>query len=168
MNAPPVPEVFGNYALKDFSEIVYPQNISWIPQTLGWKCLGVLLLALLLYYLSRKIRKYYQNRYRREGTARLKAAQLSATPQGLISELNTLLKLVAMVAYPRAEVASLSGRAWSSFLNKQCAEPVFTKQQQEILGSGSYRQTALDPVSAKDLIQASLNWIDSHRGVQDV
>ncbi len=168
MNAPPVPEVFGNYALKDFSEIVYPQNVSWIPQTLGWKCLGVLISVLLVYYLSHKMRKHYQNRYRREGIARLKAVREGAKSQDLIGELNQVLKLVAMAAYPRTEVASLSGQAWTQFLNQQCAVSVFSTQQENSLANGSYQQIELDTQSAQDLIRASLAWIDNHRGAQDV
>ena len=168
MKAPPVPEVFGNYALKEFSEIVYPPDISWMPQTLGWKIIALGLLIFLSYYLSQKLRSYYHNRYRREGLARLKNAQLNGNSQDLIRQLNHLLKLVAMTAYPRVEVASLSGQSWSAFLNKQCAEPVFTRQQEDILGTGSYRQIVLDEQSAQDLIHASLAWISSHRSAQDV
>ncbi|MFK8048509.1 MAG: DUF4381 domain-containing protein [Halioglobus sp.] len=168
MKTPPVPEVFGNYALKEFSEIVYPPDISWMPQTLGWKILAFGLSIFLSYYLSQKLRRYYHNRYRREGIARLKNANLGGNSEDLVGQLNHLLKLVAMTAYPRAEVASLSGQSWSAFLNKQCAEPVFTRQQEEILGTGSYRQTVLDEQSAQDLVHASLTWITSHRDSQDV
>ena len=167
MKAPPVPEVFGNYALKDFSQIVLPQDISWIPQTLGWKCLAAVLLVVLAYYLSRKLRKHYQNRYRREGVARLKAVRECDDSQTLVSELNQVLKLVAMAGYPRTAVASLSGQAWTGFLNQQCDMPVFNEQQEKFLASGSYQQIAIDRESAQDLIRASLVWIDSHRGAQD-
>lgn len=167
MKAPPVPDAFGNYALKGFNEIVHPQDISWIPQTPGWKGLGFILLVLALYYLSRKLRSYYQDRYRREGSSRLKRALLTGDSQILVGEINQVLKLVAMVAYPRDTVASLSGQAWSRFLNHQCEVPIFTEQQQEILASGSYRQISIDAESAQDLIQASLKWIHRHRGAQD-
>ena len=167
MKAPPVPEVFGNYTLKDFSQIVLPHDISWVPQTLGWKCLAALLVVLIVYYSSRKLRKHYQNRYRREGVARLKTVRESDDSQTLISELNQVLKLVAMAAYPRAAVASLSGQAWTGFLNQQCGVPVFSKQQAIFLASGSYQQIALDTESAQDLVQASQAWINNHRGNPD-
>ncbi|MFT4824359.1 MAG: hypothetical protein ACI9DH_001549 [Halioglobus sp.] len=168
MKAPPVPEVFGNYLLKDFSQIVLPQEISWIPQTLGWKCFAALLVILFTYYLLRKLRRHYQNRYRREGVARLRAIGNCDDSQTLVRELNQVLKLVAMVAYPRTAVASLSGQAWTGFLNQQCGAPVFNKQQKTFLASGSYQQIAIDKESAQDLVQASLAWIDGHRRAHDV
>ena len=167
MKAPPVPEVFGNYTLKDFSQIVLPHDISWIPQTLGWKCLAALLVAFIAYYSSRKLRKHYQNRYRREGIARLKAVREFGDSQTLISELNQVLKLVAMVAYPRVAVASLSGPAWTGFLNQQCGVAVFNAQQEIFLAGGSYQQIALDRESARGLVQASQAWVNNHHGNPD-
>ena len=60
MSAPPLPDIFGNYVLGDFAEVVSPQAISWLPQTIGWAWLGVALLVLLLRYLFKWIRKWYQ------------------------------------------------------------------------------------------------------------
>ncbi len=50
MSAPPLPDIFGNYVLGDFVEVVSPENISWLPQTAGWVWLGAFLLAVLLRY----------------------------------------------------------------------------------------------------------------------
>lgn len=168
MKAPPAPDVFGNYVLGDFSQIVLPLDVSWIPQTLGWKALAALLLLLLIYYVWRKANKYYHNRYRREGVARLKVVGDCDDSQTLVRELNQVLKLVAMVAYPRTAVASLSGPAWTGFLNQQCGVPVFNTQQEKFLASGSYQQIAIDRESAQNLVRASLAWIDIHRGAHDV
>ena len=35
MSAPPLPDIFGNYILGDFVEVVSPENVSWLPQTVG-------------------------------------------------------------------------------------------------------------------------------------
>ena len=73
MSAPPLPEVFGNYALGDFVEVVSPAGVSWWPQTVGWLWLGAGLLAYLGLRLWRFLRHWYRNRYRREAIARLQA-----------------------------------------------------------------------------------------------
>lgn len=166
MSAPPLPEAFGNYALGDFVEIVSPADISWLPQTTGWGWLGAVLLALVLRKLWRGLRRWYRNRYRREGLQRLQALA-GAEPAAQLREVNKLLKLVAMAAYTRERVASLSGRDWVEFLNRQCPAPAFSAEQCRALADDIYRAERLDSASMSALLTASSNWISQHREAPD-
>ena len=59
----PRPEVFGNYMLKDFGDIVLPADLAWWPIQPGW---WVLLAALLLaasIYSYRRYRHWQRNAY---------------------------------------------------------------------------------------------------------
>lgn len=169
MSAPPLPDAFGNYALGAFVEVVSPQAISWLPQTVGWWWLGAILLAALIRYGWKRLRHWYRNRYRREAAARLQ--QLANThdrgvvdEQGtLISQVNRLLKLTALAAFTREQVASLSGTDWVSFLNNQCAAPPFSGEQGQLLALGAYSLQTLDTDTRQQLIAASLIWVREHR-----
>lgn len=164
MSLPPLPEIFGNYALGDFNEIVSPPGIDWLPQTAGWYVVGAVLIA----WASRKIwlqlKHWYRNRYRKEACNKLRQLSDSAT---LVEELNRLLKLTALAAFSRQQVASLSGEEWTRFLNSQCEQPSFDNDQCQILAFGAYREQTLEQATAQHLIAASLSWIEQHKNRYD-
>ena len=168
MTAPPLPEIFGNYALKDFAEVAPPDSISWLPQTVGWLWLGAAVLAFTFHYLWRRLRHWYSNRYRREAVARLQALAGNAGATEFVADINRVLKITALVAYSREKVAKLSGEGWVNFLNQQCEQPPFTGNHMELLANSVYRVQALD-LQREQLIQASVIWVEQHRPpVQEV
>ena len=162
MSAPPLPEAFGNYALGDFVEVVSPAAISWLPQTTGWAWLGVALLLLALHRGWRALRHWYCNRYRREAAARLRQLDIDAAGAELVAEINKLLKLTAMIAYSREQVASLYGSQWADFLNRQCPSAPFSTEQRQLLATGAYQPSPLEPATGRALVDASLSWIREH------
>ena len=169
MSAPPLPEVFGNYALGGFVEVASPGAISWLPQTPGWLWLGLVLLAVLLRYSWKRLRYWYRNRYRREAAVRLQQLATNAE-QGepaLIAQINRLLKLTALAAFSREQVASLSGEDWVDFLNQQCASPPFSAAQGRLLAVGAYCTPAVRANSGQALIGACLTWVREHENGQD-
>ena len=168
MSAPPLPEVFGNYALGNFVEVVPPGPIDWLPQTLGWQIAAIVATVFATRYIFKKLRYWYQNRYRTEAAERLKKIEQIAEGDRLIMELNRLLKLTALVAYSRETVAKLSGTTWVDFLNDQCAAPVFTNRQVSLLARGSYQRMDIDKTAIDGLLHASARWIEEHRGLQNV
>ena len=162
MTAPPLPEIFGNYALVDFAEVVPPESISWLPQTVGWSWLGVAVLALTLHYLWRRLKHWYRNRYRREAVARLQALSSNTGATEFVADINSVLKITALVAYSRESVAKLSGESWVNFLNQQCEQPPFTPEHIELLARSVYRVQAFE-LQRDQLTQASVIWVEQHR-----
>ncbi len=65
-----------SYTLRNLHEVPPPNAVDWWPQTLGWHILfaliGAALLTVLLYYL----RRWWQNRYRREALAALQKIRI--------------------------------------------------------------------------------------------
>ncbi len=163
MNTPPLPPAFGNYALENFVEVVPPPDVSWWPQTAGWAWLGTLLLALLLRRGWRRLRRWHANRYRREAAAALRRLAETTPRATPIADVNRLLKLTALAAYPRPAVASLWGPAWVRFLNQQCAAPPFDERAGQQLADGGYRGQAIEDTAREQLLAACQNWIDTHR-----
>ena len=162
MSAPPLPEIFGNYALQDFAEVIPPGGISWLPQTMGWLWLGLAMLALALHYGWRVLKHWYRNRYRREALLRLRALANKNDPGEIIADINRVLKITAVVAYSRANVAKLSGQPWVDFLNRQCEQPPFSGEQMELLASAVYRRQETGSQHSQ-LLQASALWVEQHR-----
>lgn len=168
MSAPPLPAAFGNYALGDFAEVVSPADISWLPQTTGWAWLGAALALLLLRVIWRRLRHWYRNRYRREAIARLRRLAQSASGDGWLIELNTLLKLTAMAAFSRERVARLSGEEWIEFLTRQCRSQVFSPQQRWLLAIGPYRSAPIAQDARDQLVAACRDWIRLHERPEHV
>ena len=168
MSAPALPDAFGNYALGDFVEVVSPAAISWWPQTTGWWWLGALLAGLALHRCWKSLRHWYRNRYRREATARLKQLAGTAASENLAADINRLLKLTALVAYSRDKVARLSGDEWVRFLNRQCPEPPFTPEQGELLALAAYTGRTLEAATGRQLLAASVAWVQLHENPRDV
>lgn len=166
MSAPPLPEVFGNYALVDFAEVVSPASISWLPQTAGWLWLGLLAGALLARLGWRRLHHWWRNRYRREALKALeRLPQADAAIE--VAELNRLLKLTALAAWPRPLVAPLSGEAWVDFLNSRCDLPPFDRDLGRLLARGPYLTGTAETSGAGSLAEACRLWIVRHRGPWD-
>ncbi len=164
MSLPPLPDVFGNYALKDFAEVAAPQAINWWPQTAGWTWLGVIAGLFLGRLIWRASLKWYRNRYRREALTRLQGMAGEEANTQWIASVNKILKLTALVAYPRQRVAQLSGQAWADFLNRECATTPFTAPLMQLLALGPYQQTSMDQSTAAQLLEASGIWVREHYG----
>lgn len=168
MSAPPLPPVFGNYALHDFVEVVSPTAISWLPQTTGWWWLGAALLALIARYSWRRLRHWYHNRYRREAAEQLQQLANTTDQASLVAELNRLLKLTALSAFSREKVASLSGKDWVHFLNGQCTTPPFSEEQGQLLAVGAYTTQPVATETFAQLLAACLVWVREHENMHSV
>lgn len=137
-----------------------PEAVSGWPAP-GWWLLLVLLLAALLAAILLLRKRRRANAYRRLGEQQLdqlyaRYAQDRDTP-ALLTQVNALLKSVALVAYPRAEVAAMHGREWVGFLNAQLDGAEFPQGFDNAL----YQPDAKVDVSA--LEQAARAWIKHHR-----
>jgi len=167
VSAPPLPEVFGNYALGDFVEVVSPEAISWLPQTVGWRVLGVILLGLAIHRSWRWLLHWYRNRYRREAAVKLQQFSARAGATLRAEEVNRVLKLTALAAFPRDQVAGLYGKAWVDFLNGQCPAAPFGAELAELLAIGSYRAVSIEGTHRRELLAASLCWVRQHENPWD-
>lgn len=168
MSTPALPEVFGNYALGDFVEVTAPAAISWYPQTPAWGWLAAAIAGYLLYRGWLALRRWYRNRYRREAAARLDKLANNHNSTTLVGEVNRLLKLVAMVAFSREQVARLSGDEWVHFLNSHCENTPFSPEQGRLLALAGYTGTALDPDRGAQLLAASRAWVWAHENPHNV
>ena len=135
--------------------IVYPGPISMFPETLGWQLLGAWFLTCVLLILIDQVRRYRANRYRREAIRLV--SRLNVELPNTAAKIATLVKRTAIAAFPREEVASLTGKDWQAFLEQSAARKL-SLEEVEVLASAAY-----DPgVSAKKAQSAAIKWIRLH------
>jgi hypothetical protein len=164
MSLPPLPEVFGNYAIRGIVEILPPEQVSWLPTTIGWRLVALLLAVLATRWSWRRWQRWLRNRYRTVAVAELEAILAApASSQQKLASISRLLKATALQAYPRTEVASLSGAEWIKWLNACGNGSVFPRESTRLLAEAVYlRSTTIADSGLKDLAAASRRWIKQH------
>jgi hypothetical protein len=164
MALPPLPEVFGNYAIRGIEEILPPDPVSWFPTTVGWRVVALALALLLARWSWRRWRYWLRNRYRAAASAELeRILAVPASSQEKLEAIARLLKATALQAYPRAEVAPLSGPQWIEWLDACGGGSVFPGNSHQLLAEAVYlRPAAIDENALADLAAASRRWIRRH------
>jgi len=136
-------------------EPVPPPPVSMVPQTAGWWVLGLAVIATLCVFGLRTYRAYQRNAYRRAALWEIDAAGTDMTA------LSSILKRTALAAYPRRDVAGLSGDAWLRFLDDTVSSTAFTAGVGKALATAPYQQEA---VAEPALIALVKSWVRDHRG----
>jgi hypothetical protein len=166
-----VPEDFGNEWMSNLEEIGVPDPVPFTPQTAGWYLLAGLLAIGAVWLAWRFFKKWRKNAYRREALhelAEIEGLLAGDGSQGeALQSLPELLKRVALVAYPRARVAELSGEAWLGFLDGTVGSTEFSQGVGRVLPDLAYDPGTAGQITsqeAKDLISLVGAWIRHHRG----
>lgn len=157
-------------SLDRLHDIVAPAPAPWWPMAPAWYWLIGLALVLGILFGLRCLRQWQRNRYRREALAELSRQErllfdLARRAQALAA-LAELLKRAALSAWPRAEVASLTGHAWSAFLDRTGSTTAFSQGIGALLENASYdsrRAAALDESALHQLVTAVRHWLEHHR-----
>lgn len=158
---------FGNYLIHGIDEIILPADISWWPSTIGWQVLGVLIFIFAAYRLFKFAQCWWKNRYRREAIRQIHEQQ-QVPDSGLLTVIEQLpfyLKTTALQAYPRDQVAQLSGTEWIDFLNLKTGSEHFNPTVADQLLAISYRpkeQWQLTEEQYLNLINLTKSWIKRH------
>ena len=127
-------------SLDRLADIVVPESISWWPPAIGWwVLLSVLLLAVIasafvLY------RRWQRDAYRRQALFELQTANSHR-------QINQILKRTALQVFPRAEIASLTGKNWIQWLNKT---------------PGCDFETIAEADESQRFRNAAIHWIKQH------
>ena len=138
--------------LHDFYQ---PPPPAWTPQTIGWYVVFAVAGLLIVWMAVRSIRRWLRNRYRREALRELGSAQ----PE----HFSALLKRTALWVWPREKVASLSGEAWLTFLNRTAAGELFRDSPANRVEEVAIRAISLSGNDEQLLRTATAEWIRRHR-----
>jgi hypothetical protein len=154
---PPAPDPG---SLDRLHDIIAPPAAPWWPPAPGWYVLSALGSIVLAAATWQAIAWWSRNAYRREGLAELARLESAADAPATFESLAELVKRIALAAFPREQVASLSGRAWLTFLDQTAGKNEFTQGPGAMLISGYERG---EHRASPQLFGAVKMWIRSHR-----
>ena len=164
MSLPPLPDTFGNYAIQGIAEVVAPEPVSWVPVTLGWRVLAAAILLWVFYRGYRRYRAWQRDRYRRVALSELDRLR-ELQPAIALAQIARILKSTALAAFPRTEVAGLSGERWLDWLQSTTDTPVFSERSRELLIDSQYCAAPdIDADALRLLARDCEAWIRQHRG----
>ncbi|MGR5065035.1 DUF4381 domain-containing protein [Photobacterium sp. DNB22_13_2] len=150
------------YILRELYDVAVPDSVSWMPQTIGWKILLVLLIVIAGYVCYRLLQRWWHNRYRAEAIAALN--HLSIEDPQFEDTLFSILKIVLVYLDPtNAKLFS------TSFLQQLDALSEGRCSFDDEL-SQKWIQSLVDPAASLDdeerevLRQRALQWVKFHQG----
>ncbi|MEA3436233.1 MAG: DUF4381 domain-containing protein [Thermodesulfobacteriota bacterium] len=148
----------------DLGPLYEPDAVRFSFETPGWYLLSLFLLFAAIFLFVRWLKRYRKNEYRREAMKTLTEIEQNSQHQNETNQLKdalVLLKIVAMKAFGRQEVAQLYGNEWLEFLESKGKDTPFTYYKQHIANT-LYEPISVDPKEAKALIEISKQWISTH------
>ena len=143
-------------------DIHLPAPPDFWPPAPGWWIAAALVIALLSYAFYKL---FHYKKKRRQQQKVLNA--LSSFEQDLqtgngseaIANINRLLRRLALMHYPRQQVASLTGAEWLGFLDTTGSTTAFTKGAGRILEDGPYIAQLPSNFDSKGLINVVKAWV---------
>jgi len=148
----------------DLGPLFEPDPVLFRFETVGWYVLFTLLLILALFLLTKAVRGYLKNAYRRKAIELLgsieNAFRRDQDP-ACISDVMILLKQVSLTSYGRAQVAELSGLVWLEFLESKTSNTPFSEFN-EVVHKALYQNRLDDHQKAQQLFSISKKWISKH------
>jgi hypothetical protein len=158
-------------SLDRLHDIITPPPASWWPPAPGWYLVIGLAAWLAGVAAVRGLRSWRRNCYRREAISQMRRLQSSNTRDkgNLLRETATILKRAALSAWPRKDVASLTGPAWWAWwrwLDQAGNVTVFSSGLGELLERAAYDQRSaadLDDRQLNHVFTAVRNWLSHHR-----
>lgn len=108
--------------LAQLKDIHLPDPVSWWPPAPSWYAVFVLILAGIIFLTWQAYKRHRYTLAKKRALALLATYQAEYTKEHNVpltsANISELLRRVALVYYPREQVASLHGEAWLHFLNK--------------------------------------------------
>lgn len=149
----------------ELADIHMPATPSVWPPALGWWVLLALIVALITLAVV-KLLRYKKLKTQQQRT--LQALTLLETKllQGdeekkteALSEINILLRRLALMHFPRKKLASLTGENWLQFLDKSGNTQDFSQGAGRILADVPYLARMPDSANLKGLTQVVKQWV---------
>jgi hypothetical protein len=156
--------------LEKLHEILLPDPVGWIPQTIGWYVVFGLILVVAGWWVYGRFRRFQKNRYRRFALAELavieRELQQPEKRAKALAEIPVLVKWTALSAFQRSDVAALTGENWLAFLDQTMGGTEFTQGVGRLLPELAYvparRGAQLPDESINDLLRLVRRWIEVH------
>jgi hypothetical protein len=143
-------------------DIHLPASPTLWPPAPGWWIAFALLLAVIGFsgvraYRYRKIRRQRQHILNALKVLQQDLAQ-QADPEAFVS-INQLLRRLALMFYPREQVASLTGRDWLEFLDRSGNTHDFTQGMGRLLGDAPYQNQLPENIDIAGFSAVVERWV---------
>jgi len=151
--------------LQNLHDIAVPADVAWWPLAPGWYVVAGAVMVALAYFVYRKQRQVRKNRYRVLALQELAEIRQGSKSAAMV-QIPVLLKRAALSAWPREEVAALSGADWHRFLDRTAATNRFSSGAGQVLDSlayGGVEAVAADNGKLDGVIEAAEFWLKHHR-----
>jgi hypothetical protein len=156
-------------SLDNLRDIIVPDPVALWPLAPGWYGLGWVLLIALVFWAWSRLRQRRLNRYRRVALAELDQLEAAVHDPSrrllVLGELPVLVKRVALAAWPREMVASLSGPSLLAFLDATGRTQAFQLgpgKELPVLAYDTRTAAALDDAHIAQLFGVVRAWIKRH------
>jgi hypothetical protein len=148
--------------LSNLRDIVLPPDVPLWPPAPGWWIVAAACAAAAGGIAAMAMLRHRRNAYRREALRALERIDGLAEPAAAW-QVSTVLKRAALVAYPREEVARLSGAAWLDFLDRTGRTEAFTQGPARALPALAFGGPG-DKEAMAAIVEEARRWIRAHRG----
>lgn len=163
-----VTEATNTLTIADLRPYAMPDPVPVLPLS-GWAwCFLILVVLVAAAWVALAVMRWRSHAYRRAGLrllAELREGrrQAQSKPRALPvhHDINVILKRVALAAYPRERVATLSGQAWLTFLQKSCPKASLPESCGSLLTYPDSTDHTEDDIAR--LFAFASDWIQGHR-----
>jgi len=155
--------------LAQLADIHLPEPVSYWPPAIGWWVLAALALVLLILLLRKFSRMRRQQKICEYAVAELQRCYDSyshADPSAIdqsklnyVNQFNTVVRRVALVHFPQANVASLDGASWVDFIRQKGESSLMTDEIATALQYGRFQTRCDVDVDAMQVF--GQQWIES-------
>ena len=146
-------------------DIHLPGAPAFWPPAPGWWLAAAALLALLAWLTVVALRRYHIRRRRRRMLCALASVEHAlageSTPDAL-AQVSVLLRRLALMRFPRQQVASLTGNAWLRFLDESGGNGRFTEGPGRVLAAGPYQRSLPSDLDAAGLVVLVREWVNKN------
>ena len=149
------PQAASQSALASMKDIQLPEPISFWPLATGYWLVLAVMIALLAWAIIALVKRKKRLAPQKAALALLR--NLDPQSPHIASDVNALLKRVALSHLPRSQVASLDGKAWHTWLDK--AMPTAHRGVLGPLLDKRYHAGGLTPDDGTQLIKLSEIWL---------
>lgn len=143
-------------------DIHLPLSPELWPPAPGWWLLAIAVFVLLSWIIVRMFRVWRRYRRQKEILAALDQLQQDYSDENIpqfLAQVSILLRRVAMMKFPRQQVAALTGKGWLSFLDLHGGGGEYSNGAGIVLADGPYETNSTNKVDKDALILLTRKWI---------
>ncbi|MEE9493558.1 MAG: DUF4381 domain-containing protein [Gammaproteobacteria bacterium] len=144
----------------ELRDIHLPAEPAFWPPAPGWWLLAVLTLLLLI-WLGRKLSRYLSMKKHCQQIFSLldNLQKQNQDQKNQLMQLSIFMRQLALMRYPRENVAALTGDAWLGFLDNSGGHGQFSRGPGRLLASGPYQRAMPASTDMQQLNKLVRQWV---------